>query len=179
MGDRSGYHVTPIIETLAITEDVRDSHVLPEMPLANGHPFWTKVSGRHSSWSPTRPGRYPFTDEKARTATGRTIAYCRVSARDQNPQLQHDALAGHGYDTLFTEAASGRNGDRPEWQRCLTELRDGDTLVCWKVDRFGRSAAHVLTVMNELRERGVTITSLTENFDLETKEGRLDRKSVV
>ncbi len=103
---------------------------------------------------------------------GRTIAYCRVSSRDQNPQLQHDALAEHGYDRLFTEAGSGRTLDRPEWKKCLTELQPGDTLVCWKADRFGRSAAHVLSVVKELRERGITIKSLTESFDLETKEGR-------
>lgn len=103
---------------------------------------------------------------------GRTIAYARVSTRDQNPQLQHDALAEHGYDLLFTEAGSGRSLDRPEWNKCLAELQAGDTLVCWKADRFGRSAAHVLTVTRELRERGVTIKSLTESFDLESKEGR-------
>ncbi|MEU0566978.1 recombinase family protein [Nonomuraea sp. NPDC005983] len=47
-----------------------------------------------------------------------------------------------------------------------------DTLAFWKSDRFGRSAAHVLSVVKELRERGVRIVSLTENFDLETKAGR-------
>jgi DNA invertase Pin-like site-specific DNA recombinase len=104
---------------------------------------------------------------------GRTIAYCRVSARDQNPQLQLDALTAHGYDVLFEEALSGKRGvDRPRWRACLSELEDGDTLVFWKSDRFGRSAAHVLTVVTELRERGVKVVSLTENFDLGTKEGR-------
>lgn len=103
---------------------------------------------------------------------GRTIAYCRVSARDQNPQLQLDALREHGYDALFEEQASGRRADRPRWLACLAELTAGDTLVFWKSDRFGRSAAHVLSVVKELRERGVRIASLTENFDLETKEGR-------
>jgi DNA invertase Pin-like site-specific DNA recombinase len=104
---------------------------------------------------------------------GRTIAYCRVSARDQNPQLQLDALLEHGYDVLFEEAMSGRRGvDRPRWRACLSALEAGDTLVFWKSDRFGRSAAHVLTVVTELRERGVKVVSLTENFDLGTKEGR-------
>lgn len=103
---------------------------------------------------------------------GRTIAYCRISARDQNPQLQLDALREHGYDVLFEEQASGRRTDRPRWRACLAELVAGDTLVFWKSDWFGRSAAHVLSVVKELRERGVRIVSLTENFDLETKEGR-------
>lgn len=104
--------------------------------------------------------------------SGRTIAYARVSTRDQNPQMQHDALEAHGYDQLFTEKMSGRTHDRPEWQNCLSELQTGDTFMCWKSDRFGRSAAHVLTVIGELRKRGVTVISLTENFDLDTKEGR-------
>jgi DNA invertase Pin-like site-specific DNA recombinase len=105
--------------------------------------------------------------------TGRTIAYCRVSTRDQNPQLQLDALADHGYDLLFEEKISSRlRGDRPQFAAALTELRPGDTLLFWKSDRWGRSAAHVLTLVNDLRERGVTVTSLTENFDLATKEGR-------
>lgn len=103
---------------------------------------------------------------------GRIIAYCRVSARDQNPQLQLDALEASGYDVLFEEQASGRRTDRPQWRACLAELQPGDTLVFWKSDRWGRSAANVLTTVNELRDRGVKVVSLTENFDLDTKEGR-------
>jgi DNA invertase Pin-like site-specific DNA recombinase len=61
---------------------------------------------------------------------------------------------------------------RPQFAATLAELRDGDTLVFWKSDRWGRSAGHVLTVVTELRERGVKVVSLTENFDLDTKEGR-------
>ena len=104
---------------------------------------------------------------------GRTIAYCRVSSRDQNPQLQLDALGAHGYDVLLAEKQSGKGGaDRPEFAAALAELRAGDTLMFWKSDRWGRSAAHVLTTIGELRDRGVTVRSLTENFDLGTKEGR-------
>jgi DNA invertase Pin-like site-specific DNA recombinase len=102
----------------------------------------------------------------------RTIAYCRVSSRDQNPQLQHDALREYGYDVLFTETASGRRTDRPQFAAALAELEPEDTFLFWKSDRFGRSAAHVLSVVNQPRERGITIVSLTENFDLATKEGR-------
>ena len=104
---------------------------------------------------------------------GRTIAYCRVSSRDQNPQLQLDALHAHGYDQLFAEKESGKHGvQRPEFSRALATLQAGDTLVFWKSDRWGRSAAHVLTTVSQLRDRGVTVRSLTENFDLDTKEGR-------
>jgi hypothetical protein len=100
-------------------------------------------------------------------------AYARVSTRDQNPQLQLDALAEHGYDTLVMEKESGKRGTaRPEWEDLLAMPVAGDTLKFWKSDRWGRSAGHVLTTVTELRERGVRVVSLTENFDLETKEGR-------
>ncbi|GAA2165350.1 recombinase family protein [Actinomadura napierensis] len=100
-------------------------------------------------------------------------AYARVSTRDQNPQLQLDALEASGYDELVTEKESGKRGvARPEWEALLARPRAGDTLKFWKSDRWGRSAGHVLTTVNELRERGVKVVSLTENFDLDTKEGR-------
>ena len=62
--------------------------------------------------------------------------------------------------------------ERAAFTQALGTLQAGDTLVFWKSDRWGRSAAHVLTTINELRDRGVTVRSLTENFDLGTKEGR-------
>ena len=61
---------------------------------------------------------------------------------------------------------------RPEFSRALAALQAGDTLVFWRSDRWGRSSAHVLTTVGELRDRGVTVKSLTESFDLDTKEGR-------
>ncbi|MFI6502463.1 recombinase family protein [Nonomuraea typhae] len=100
-------------------------------------------------------------------------AYARVSTRDQNPQLQLDALHASGYDELVMEKESGKHGVAwPEWQTLVSRPRPGDTLKFWKSDRWGRSAGHVLTTVNELRERGVKVVSLTENFDLDTKEGR-------
>ncbi|MFI7132250.1 recombinase family protein [Nonomuraea sp. NPDC050153] len=100
-------------------------------------------------------------------------AYARVSTRDQNPQLQLDALAASGYDELVMEKESGKRGvARPAWETLLALPKAGDTLKFWKSDRWGRSAGHVLTTVNELRDRGITAVSLTENFDLGTKEGR-------
>src|SRR5258707_13187809 len=104
---------------------------------------------------------------------GRPIAYCRVSSRDQNPELQVNALTAHGYDQMFAEKESGKRGvERPAFTKALAALQAGDTLVFWKSDRWGRSAAHVLTTVGGLRDRGVPVKSLTENFDLATKEGR-------
>ena len=106
--------------------------------------------------------------------TGQVWAYARVSTRDQNPQLQLDALEASGYDTLVQEKESAKRGVlRPAWQDLLPVPQPGDTLKFWKSDRWGRSAADVLATVNELRDRGVTVVSLTENFDLATKEGRL------
>ncbi|MGN9846689.1 recombinase family protein [Nonomuraea sp. H19] len=100
-------------------------------------------------------------------------AYARVSTRDQNPQLQLDALATSGYDELIMEKESGKRGvARPAWEALLALPKAGDTLKFWKSDRWGRSAGHVLTTVNDLRDRGITVMSLTENFDLGTKEGR-------
>ena len=106
--------------------------------------------------------------------TGQVWAYARVSTRDQNPQLQLDALEASGYDTLVHEKESAKRGVlRPAWQELLSLPQPGDTLKFWKSDRWGRSAADVLATVTELRERGVKVVSLTENFDLGTKEGRL------
>ena len=72
-----------------------------------------------------------------RPPTGATIAYCRVSSRDQNPGLQLDALDTHGYDRLFAETESGKRGvQRPEFTAALSALQPGDTLVFWKSDRL-------------------------------------------
>jgi DNA invertase Pin-like site-specific DNA recombinase len=105
---------------------------------------------------------------------GHEWAYARVSTRDQNPQLQLDALEASGYDTLVQEKESGKRGAfRPAWRELLPLPQPGDTLKFWKSDRWGRSAADVLATVNQLRDRGVQVVSLTENFDLGTKEGRL------
>ena len=112
---------------------------------------------RMVSWLVARvSGKVDIPGRTEAAPVGRTIAYCRVSSRDQNPQLQPDALHAHGYDQLFAEKQSGKHGAaRPEFARALTSLQAGDTLVFWKSDRWGRSAAHVLTV-GQLRDRGVT-----------------------
>ena len=106
--------------------------------------------------------------------TGQVWAFVRVSTRDQNPQLQLDALEASGYDTLVQEKESGKRGVfRPAWQELLPLPQPGDTLKFWKSDRWGRSAADVLATVTELRDRGVKVVSLTENFALGTMEGRL------
>ena len=94
-----------------------------------------------------------------------------MSTIDQNPALQLDALQAAGVERLYTDRASGLIARRPELQRALDALRQGDTLVCWRLDRLGRSVAHLLRLAEELRNRGVELRSLTEGSDTRTPAG--------
>ena len=99
------------------------------------------------------------------------IGYARVSTIDQNPALQLDALQAAGVERQYTDRASGLVERRPELQRALDALRQGDTLVCWRLDRLGRSVAHLLRLAEGLRNRGVELRSLTEGIDTSTPAG--------
>jgi DNA invertase Pin-like site-specific DNA recombinase len=90
------------------------------------------------------------------------IGYARVSTRDQDPQLQIDALQSAGVDKIVTEKASGKNRKRPVLEATLAELSKGDELVVWKIDRLGRSVLDLETIIKELGERGATFSSITE-----------------
>jgi predicted site-specific integrase-resolvase len=72
------------------------------------------------------------------------LGYARVSTTDQQPQLQVDALTAAGCYRVFTETASGARTDRPILEQLLDQLRPGDTLVVWKLDRLGRSLRHLV-----------------------------------
>ena len=101
------------------------------------------------------------------------IGYARVSTIDQNPALQLDALQAAGVERLYADRASGLIEQRPKLQRALDAFRRGDPLVCWRLDRLGRSVAHLL-LAEELRNRGVELRSLTEGIDTSTPAGEAD-----
>ena len=105
------------------------------------------------------------------------IGYARVSSADdrQSTDLQRDALLAAGVDErhLHQDRASGARDDRPGLAACLGELREGDTLVVWKLDRLGRSLPHLLSIVGDLRERGVAFRSLTEHMDTASPQGEL------
>lgn len=101
------------------------------------------------------------------------IGYARVSTADQNTALQCDALRQAGCTKLFEEVASGAKSDRPELAKALAYVREGDVLVVWKLDRLGRSLAHLLETVATLERQGVGFRSLTENLDTTTAGGRL------
>jgi len=101
------------------------------------------------------------------------VGYARVSTLDQDPALQRDALAAAGCQKLFEDRASGARADRPGLGQALAFVREGDVLVVWKLDRLGRSLAHLIDVVTSLEQRGIGFRSLTEAIETATPGGRL------
>lgn len=101
------------------------------------------------------------------------IGYARVSTKFQNLELQLDALEKAGCQQIYQEQASGARQDRPELERMLSQLRSGDTIVVWKIDRIGRSLKHLVNLIGDLQERQIGFHSLTDNINTTTAQGRL------
>lgn len=101
------------------------------------------------------------------------IGYARVSTTDQDPALQLDALHSATVDRIFEDRASGAKADRPGLAEALAYLRGGDVLVIWKLDRLGRSMAHLIDTVTGLEKRGAGLRSLTEQIDTTTSGGKL------
>ncbi|WP_162501582.1 recombinase family protein, partial [Methylobacterium crusticola] len=98
----------------------------------------------------------------------------RVSTQDQKPELQLDGLAAAGCTRVFEDrGVSGAKAVRPGLTQALAYLRQGDTLVIWKLDRLGRSMGHLLETVQDLEARGIGLRSLTEQIDTTTPNGRL------
>lgn len=103
-----------------------------------------------------------------------TIGYARVSTVDQNTGLQLDALEAAGVDKLYVDHGfSGSVSSRPQLDKCLEVLAEGDTLMVWRLDRLGRSLTHLVSVVEQLGERGIGFRSLTENIDTSSAAGKL------
>ena len=101
------------------------------------------------------------------------IGYARVSTDEQNLNLERDALQKPGCEQIFTDQVSGTKAKRPGLEQTLSHLRDGDTLVVWRLDRLGRSLRHLIDTVTELQERGIGFKSLTESIDTTTSGGKL------
>lgn len=102
------------------------------------------------------------------------IGYARVSTADQNPELQLDALEKAGAAKVYTDhGVSGAKTERPELDKMLEYLRAGDTLLVWRLDRLGRSMQHLVTLVAQLKERGIIFRSLHEGIDTSTINGEL------
>jgi DNA invertase Pin-like site-specific DNA recombinase len=100
------------------------------------------------------------------------IGYARVSTQDQNLDLQTEALTKAGCKKVFDDKVSGRRAERPGLAKVLEMLREGDTLVVWKLDRLGRSVKHLVELVGELHQQGVQFKSLTDAIDTGTPSGR-------
>lgn len=102
------------------------------------------------------------------------VGYARVSTSDQNLGLQLDALQRACCEQIFREeGVSGVAAVRPALDAALLALKAGDVLVVWKLDRLGRSLAHLITLVSELGKRGVGFMSLSEAIDTNCASGRL------
>ena len=107
--------------------------------------------------------------------TSYRYGYARVSTTDQDPALQIDALHAAGVDPtrIFVDVASGALTVRPQLEQLRSQLRPGDTVVVWRLDRLGRSLPHLVGLVAELGEQQIGFVSLTEAIDTTTPAGRL------
>jgi DNA invertase Pin-like site-specific DNA recombinase len=101
------------------------------------------------------------------------LGYARVSTRDQNLDLQLDALKRAGCERIYQDVASGSKTERPALDEMLGQLRTGDVLVIWKLDRMGRSLAHLVELVGDLVKRKVGLVSLNDPIDTTSAQGRL------
>jgi DNA invertase Pin-like site-specific DNA recombinase len=105
--------------------------------------------------------------------SGIRFGYVRVSTDEQNADLQTDALKAAGCSRLFVDHASGKTHSRPGLDSLMEQLRPGDSVVVWRLDRLGRSLRHLIDVAADLDAKGVGLVSLQENLDTSTPGGKL------
>ncbi len=101
------------------------------------------------------------------------IGYARVSTDDQSLDSQTDALSAAGAEKVFADRISGSRRARPELDKMLDQLRDGDVVTVTKYDRLARSLKDLLDIVEAIRERGAGFRSLAEDIDTTTPAGRL------
>ena len=100
------------------------------------------------------------------------IGYARVSTQDQNLELQREALTKAGCKKIFEDKVSGTRANRPGLAKALEMLREGDTLIVWKLDRLGRSVKQLVDLVGDLYKQGAQFRSLTDAIDTGTPSGR-------
>ncbi len=100
------------------------------------------------------------------------IGYARVSTQDQNLDLQLAALKKAGCKKILDDKISGNRFERPGLTKTLELLREGDTLVVWKLDRLGRSVKNLVDLVSQLQAQKIGFRSLTDSIDTGTPSGR-------
>ena len=106
----------------------------------------------------------------------RLIGYARVSTKEQDLQLQLDAIekAGCSKSKIFIDKISGVKLERIGLNQCLSELKSGDTLIVWRLDRLGRSIHHLVSLIEDLRQKGIGFKSICDGaIDTTTASGEL------
>ncbi|OHR72173.1 resolvase [Bacillus sp. HMSC76G11] len=101
------------------------------------------------------------------------IGYARVSTKEQRLDIQIDKLNTYGVDKIFKEKFSGGSADRVELNKALDYLREGDTLVVYKIDRLARSTFDLHKIVRDLQERGIGLVFIKENIDFTNSAGKL------
>ncbi|QES91046.1 recombinase family protein [Rhizosphaericola mali] len=101
------------------------------------------------------------------------IGYARVSTKDQNWQLQIEALEKAGCEKIYKEKISGSTKSRPELDSMIQQFRKGDELFVWRLDRLGRSLKNIIDLVLSLSEKGVIIKGIIDGVDTSTMNGRL------
>jgi DNA invertase Pin-like site-specific DNA recombinase len=98
--------------------------------------------------------------------------YIRVSSKQHDQASQLHALAGQA-GQRYEDTATGKTMDRPNWERLMADLKPGDRLIVWRLDRLGRTASGLTALFEELVARKVTLVSLKEGIDLSKAAGRM------
>ena len=101
------------------------------------------------------------------------VGYARVSTLTQTLEQQTEQLTAVGAGKIFSDVMSGARDDRPGFTECLSYLREGDTLVVWRLDRLGRNMRSIVNTLHDLTERGITVRSLHDGVDTSTSTGRM------
>src|SRR5256714_4245556 len=101
------------------------------------------------------------------------VGYARISTSEQTLNLQKDALEKLGCIKIFSDVVSGAKAERTGLTEALEYVREGDTLVVWRLDRLGRSLKHLIEAITKLNNRKIGFKSITENIDTTTSGGKL------
>ncbi|CDT32207.1 recombinase family protein [Vibrio coralliirubri] len=101
------------------------------------------------------------------------IGYARVSTDDQNEDSQIDSLESAGCERIYIEKCSGKSKQRPELERMIDALREGDVVVVQRLDRLGRSLKDLIELLDGFKEQGIKFISLNESIDTTTAVGEL------
>lgn len=105
-------------------------------------------------------------------SNGMIFGYGRVSTKDQNSARQREALQNK-CNVYFEDKLSGRNMDRPEFQKMIEQLRPGDSVMVVSIDRLGRNLKELVELSSKLKDMGVNIVALNQGIDTSSKMGQL------